>query len=111
KVAFKISGLPDPAEPAAEFTAPVRFTAPARSAAPMTLAFSVATKADEEAIAAQRVCKVSGEDLGSMGVPIKATRGASSTFLCCRGCMAKVQANPDRFLGANAEPAKGTSTR
>jgi hypothetical protein len=115
KVAFKISGFSEPTESAAEFTAPVRFVAPVRlaapAAAPMTLSFTAATKADERAIAAQRVCKVSGESLGSMGTPIKATRGASSTFLCCRGCMAKVQANPDRFLSARAEPAKGTSTQ
>lgn len=108
KVAFKITGLPEPAEPSSEFTTPVRFPAPMRAAtpvravAPAALAFFVATKADERAIAAQRVCKVSGEPLGSMGNPIKATRGASSTFLCCRGCMSKVQADPDRFLG----PAK-----
>lgn len=105
KVAFKITGLPDASEPAAEFTAPVRF------AAPKTLAFTVATKSDEKAIAAQRVCKVSGERLGSMGVPIKATRGDSSTFLCCRGCMAKIQADPDRFLGAKAEAATGGPAR
>jgi hypothetical protein len=99
KVAFKITGLPDQAEPAAEFTTPVRFAAPLRPAIPPALAFFVATKADEQAIAAQRVCKVSGEPLGSMGVPVKVTRGASSTFLCCRGCVSKVQADPDRFLG------------
>jgi hypothetical protein len=108
KVAFKISGFSDPAESTAEFTAPVRFVAPVRvaapapAAAPMTLTFTAATKADEKAIAAQRVCKVSGESLGSMGTPIKVTRGSSSTFLCCRGCMGKVQADPDRVLGAKA---------
>jgi hypothetical protein len=99
KVAFRITGLPDPAESSAEFTTPVRFAAPVRATPPPTLAFFVATRADERAIAAQRICKVSGEPLGSMGVPIKATRGASFTFLCCRGCMFKVQADPDRFLG------------
>lgn len=98
KAEFKITGLAD----SAEFATPVRFTAPPRPVVPPTLAFVVATKADARAIAAQRVCKVSGESLGSMGTPIKATRGASSTFLCCRGCMSKVQADPDRFLG----PAK-----
>jgi hypothetical protein len=103
KVAFKITGLPDPAEPAAEFTTPVRFTAPA------TLTFTAATKADERAIAAQRVCKVSSEELGSMGVPIKVTRGGNSTFLCCRGCIAKVKADPDRYLSAKAGPAKGAT--
>jgi hypothetical protein len=101
RVAFRITGLPDAAEPTAEFTTPVRFPAPAtpvRFAAPAPLVFTVATGSDQKAIAAQRVCRVSGGRLGSMGVPIKASRGASSTFLCCRGCMAKVQAEPDRYL-------------
>lgn len=105
KATFKITGLPDPAEPAAEFTTPVRFIAPA------TLTFTAATRADEKAIAAQRVCKVSGEELGSMGGPIKATRGSSSTFLCCRGCIAKVKADPDRFLSSKGEPAKEAAKR
>jgi hypothetical protein len=100
KVAFKISGFSDAEEPTAEFTTPVVFSAP-----PM-LAFSVATHADQRAIAAQRVCKVSGKALGSMGVPIKVTRGTSSTFLCCRGCMTKVQADPDRYLGAKTESSR-----
>jgi len=103
KAAFKITGLSDPAESVAEFMAPVRFSAP------MTLAFTTATKADEKAIAAQRICKVSGEELGSMGGPIKATRGSNSTFLCCRSCIAKVQADPDKFLGGKAEPSKGSA--
>jgi hypothetical protein len=49
---------------------------------------------------AQWVCKVSGEPLGSMGAPIKVTGGDRSAFLCCQGCVKRIQANPDRYFGA-----------
>jgi hypothetical protein len=62
------------------------------------------TAADQRAIAAQRVCAVSGEDLGSMGPPLKVSRGEQSTFICCKGCLKEIQANPDRFLRAAAAP-------
>jgi hypothetical protein len=67
---------------------------------PTALTISRTTAADQAAISAQRVCKVSGEPLGSMGVPIKVTRGDRSIFLCCPGCVKSIQANPDRYLGA-----------
>jgi hypothetical protein len=116
KVAFDISSLPDPSEPAASFTVPfapvaappapvVAPPAPvvaprAVSPAPAAITFARSTRSDQAAINAQRVCKVSGEPLGSMGAPIKVTRGRTSVFLCCQGCVKTVQANPDRFLGA-----------
>jgi hypothetical protein len=106
KVTFEVSSLPDPVEPSASFTVPFALTqAPPAAAvrpAPATIAFASATRADQPAINAQRVCKVSGESLGSMGVPIKVTRGNSSVFLCCQGCIKKVQANPDLYLGAGS---------
>jgi hypothetical protein len=108
KIAFEITGLPDADEPSASFTVPFApAVAPPAAvaprvvrAAPATITFAKATQADQAAIKAQRVCKVSGEPLGSMGMPIKVTRGNTSVFLCCQGCVKSVQANPDRFLGA-----------
>jgi hypothetical protein len=99
KVAFRVTGLPDPGEPTATFIIP--FT-PADKG---TLAVGNATKADEKAIAALKVCPVSGEELGGeMGPPIKVTRGGSSIFLCCKNCLKQVQANPDKFFSASATP-------
>jgi hypothetical protein len=72
------------------------------------LTFRRATAADQPAINAQRVCKVSGEQLGSMGTPIKATRGDRSTFLCCASCEKKLAADPDKYLGAALITAKAT---
>jgi hypothetical protein len=108
KIAFEITGLPDPDEPTASFTVPFAPAQPPPAAvasrvvraAPATITLARATQADQAAINAQRACKVSGEPLGSMGAPIKVTRGNTSVFLCCQGCIKSVQANPDRFLGA-----------
>jgi hypothetical protein len=96
KVTFQVSGLPDPGEPTATFTVP--FTL--KDAGSIT--FAVATKADEKAIAAQKTCPVSGEDLGEMGPPVKVTRGDQSLFLCCKNCLKKIKADPDKYFGASA---------
>jgi hypothetical protein len=111
-VAFKIDGLADPAEPTATFSVPFALTANATAGAgsvasapgntpravPATLAITRATSADQPAINAQRACKISGESLGSMGTPIKVTRGDRTIFLCCQSCVRRVQANPDQYL-------------
>ncbi|MBX6312049.1 MAG: hypothetical protein IRY99_03885 [Isosphaeraceae bacterium] len=102
KVAFEITGLPDPAEPTATFTVPFALS----QAGEITVA--KATQADEKAIASLKVCPVSGEDLGSMGPPLKVSRGDRSTFICCKGCLKKVQADPDKYLSVSAtSSAKG----
>ena len=99
RVAFQVSGLPDPGEPTATFTVP--FTLGDDS----SITVGKVTKADEKAIAAQRVCPVSGEELGGeMGPPVKVTRGGHSIYLCCKNCLKKVQADPDKFFSALAAP-------
>jgi hypothetical protein len=99
RVAFRVSGLPDPGEPTATFTVP--FTL----ADDPAIVVTKSTKVDEKAIAAQKVCPVSGEELGGeMGPPVKVTRGGSSIFLCCNNCLKQVRANPDKFFSASATP-------
>lgn len=99
KVVFQVSGLPDPGEPTATFTVP--FTLGDDG----SITVGKVTKADEKAIAAQRVCPVSGEELGGeMGPPVKVTRGGHSIYLCCKNCLKKVQADPDKFFSASAAP-------
>ncbi len=100
KVTFQIGGLADPAEPTATFTVPFAL------AEAGVITFTKATRADQKAIAAQKACKVSGEDLGSMGTPIKATRGDRSTFLCCPSCEEKLRAEPDKYLAAAITTSK-----
>jgi hypothetical protein len=97
KVTFRVTGLSDPAEHTATFTVPFELGEAA------TITVGPATKADEKAVAAAKVCPVSGEVLGcEMGPPIKVTRGGTAIFLCCRGCLKDVRANPDKFFGASA---------
>jgi hypothetical protein len=103
-VTFQFNGLADPNEPSASFTVPFILApstpeAAPRRIVPATLSITRSTPADQPAINAQRVCKVSGESLGSMGAPIKVTRGDRAIFLCCQGCVKRVQANPDQYLG------------
>ncbi len=64
---------------------------------------ATATTADQAAIEAQGKCPVSGNALGRMGVPVKLTVGGQSLFVCCKGCVAKVQAKPDYYLAKAAE--------
>ena len=41
-----------------------------------------------------------------MGGPLKVSRGDKSVFLCCKGCLEKIQADPAKYFGtAAAQPA------
>ena len=99
KVSLEVSGLPDPGEPTVSFTVP--FTL----ADDGSITVGKATKADEEAITAHKVCPVSGEELGGeMGPPVKVTRGGKTIFLCCKNCLKQVQADPDKYFDASTTP-------
>ena len=96
KVDVRVDGLPDPSETTASFSSPFAF------AASREITVTPATAADQAAIKAQKVCSVSHEELGSMGVPLKVSRGDQSVLLCCKGCLKELQANPDKFFNATA---------
>lgn len=54
----------------------------------------------------QRTCPVMGDALGEMGEPIPVPVKGQTVFVCCKGCVAKVQRDPDKYLTmANAERA------
>ena len=58
-----------------------------------------ALPAGEQATAlAQAVCPVSGEHLGSMGMPLKITAEGRTFYLCCKGCKDEVTANPKAVI-------------
>lgn len=59
---------------------------------------SSATDADAALIAKQGKCPVMDESLGSMGQPVKVMVGDKPIFLCCKGCIKKVQAEPAKYL-------------
>ena len=56
-------------------------------------------------------CPVSDQPLGSMGTPIKVTKGDHSLFICCEGCRELAEKNFDDYIAkidakkAAAEPA------
>jgi hypothetical protein len=53
---------------------------------------------DRAGIARQKVCPVSGEPLGGMGQPVKVLIDGQPVYLCCKGCLAKVKADPETYL-------------
>ena len=67
----------------------------------------------------QRICPVTGEELGSMGRPIPVTVSGRTIQVCCRACVAAVQRNPEKYMQRVAEeigavptdPARGNSNR
>jgi len=62
---------------------------------------------EDQALAAlQKVCPVSGEELGDMGPPVKLTVKGEPIFICCKGCEKKVNAEPDKYLAKVAELKK-----
>lgn len=60
--------------------------------------------ADDRALAdAQKLCPISDEPLGSMGVPIKLTIKDQPVFICCKSCTKNAEKDPDKTLGKVAE--------
>ena len=60
--------------------------------------------ADRELAARQKVCPVSGEPLGSMGVPTKVTVQGRDVLLCCQGCEGQLKENPEKYLAKLPSP-------
>ena len=60
-------------------------------------------KADQDAAIAQAVCPISGENLGSMGVPIKMTADGKNAYLCCNGCKKSFEKDPAAALAKLAK--------
>ncbi len=53
---------------------------------------------DRQLALRQKWCPVTGNPLGSMGVPVKITLRGQPVFLCCRGCAGKAKREPDETL-------------
>ncbi len=45
-----------------------------------------------------KLCPVMGEPLGSMGGPVPVTVDGETLFVCCRGCVKKVKADPAKYF-------------
>ena len=53
---------------------------------------------DRQLAEAQKLCPISNEALGEMGVPLKVTIKDQPVFLCCKGCVSEAKAHPDETL-------------
>jgi Cu(I)/Ag(I) efflux system membrane fusion protein len=60
---------------------------------------------------AQRYCPVTGERLGSMGVPPKIVLDGKPVFVCCKGCVEKAQAAPAVMLAKVEAFRKGQAPK
>ncbi len=54
--------------------------------------------ADQRLAEAQAVCPITGEPLGSMGVPVKVMVAGTPIFLCCQSCEREVRDHPEKVL-------------
>ena len=57
----------------------------------------------------QKTCPVTGKDLGSMGKPVAVKVKGDTIYVCCQGCVAKVNANPDVYLAKVLKEKKGNA--
>jgi hypothetical protein len=57
---------------------------------------------DRAAAEQQKICPVSMEPLGSMGVPMRVPVAGREVFICCEGCTTPLQEEPEKYL-ANLE--------
>ena len=46
----------------------------------------------------QKLCPVTGEELGSMGPPIAVNAMGKKIYVCCESCVTAVRRNPEKFL-------------
>jgi YHS domain-containing protein len=69
---------------------------------------SKATQADAAAVANQKLCPVMNESLTSMGGAWKVYAKGQPVFVCCKGCIQKVERNPDFYLAKATRQASST---
>ncbi len=93
QVTFKLLGLPFNQEERAEFTQVFSLTRP-----PIHVSVAAISEADRPFVNQQRVCPVTNTGLNNHGVPIKLIVGNQPLYVCCKGCIEKVQNNPQHFL-------------
>jgi len=98
---------PAPAKPSHEghehhdhdaFAAPANETNSDAVAGDIAKAMAALSAEDRAAAEKQKVCPVSGEPLGSMGLPYKVHMKGRDVFLCCPGCEEALRKDPDTYL-------------
>lgn len=56
---------------------------------------------DHLKMAVQKICPISGQELGSMGQPLKVAVGQEELFVCCKGCLER-EINPQHWATIHA---------
>ncbi len=87
---------------------PTSQSSPAKSGSPVTddvTAMRAKLDPADRALAeAQEWCVISSDErLGSMGVPIKLDIKGQPVFVCCKGCVKKAEADPEKTIAKVAE--------
>ena len=62
------------------------------------LAASVSAAENTPAAKVQTHCPVSGEKLESMGKPVKVRHAGRTIKLCCKPCVKKFKADPEKYF-------------
>lgn len=70
-----------------------------------------ATQTDMPAIDSQKLCPVMNEPLMSMGGAWKVYAKGQPIFVCCKGCIAKVESHPDFYLTKATRQAAASQTQ
>jgi hypothetical protein len=96
----KLANLPLANRPGITFSQPV-----AVSKAKPFVALAALGESDRAGISRQGVCPVTGAALDSMGGPVKVLVGGQPLYLCCKGCLGKVQSAPEAYLAKAAGQA------
>ncbi|MHB0958838.1 MAG: hypothetical protein ACYC0X_15165 [Pirellulaceae bacterium] len=90
---IKLENVPLPPQSTATFTQAVVL-----SKGGLQVVLAELDPSDQDRIARQRVCPVTGAELNSMGGPVKVLVGGKPLYLCCKGCLSKVKSDPEKFL-------------
>ena len=93
RVTLNLENLPLPHRPKVAFT---QTFAISKEKLPVTVA--ALSEGDRAGIARQQICPVTGAQLGRMGDPVKVLVGNQPLYLCCQGCLSKVQSDPEVYL-------------
>jgi YHS domain-containing protein len=57
----------------------------------------------------QKICPVTGDSLGGdMGPPISYTEGGKTILFCCKSCVKKYKANPQKYASAMNKALAGS---
>lgn len=113
QVTFELQGLPSRTSPSVRFeqtfaitrqaTDTALPTAQTTSAAQPTVTVSQLTASDQAGVSRQKICPVMDTPLGDHGNPIKLIVGDQPLYVCCKGCIRKVQQDPQAFLAKSRQ--------